>query len=158
MFNRPVDLQTPALLFPAVSLLMLAYTNRYIAVSNLIRSLHERHLREASEGLSRQIASLRRRVRVIRNMQVVGVASMLASVLSMLLVFFGRSAEATWLFGAALGLMIGSLFLSMQEIGLSVRALDILLEDMDLVPRRTLRKKVSASGSEPAFPGRSDRP
>lgn len=130
MIDRPVDLQTPALLFPAVSLLMLAYTNRYIAVSNLIRTLHERHCREPAEVITRQIASLRRRVRIIRNMQAAGVSSMLASVTAMLLVFLGRQAEATWLFGAALTLMTLSLFLSMREIGLSVRALDILLEDM----------------------------
>ncbi|MCA2962034.1 MAG: DUF2721 domain-containing protein [Silvanigrellales bacterium] len=130
MIDRPVDLQTPALLFPAVSLLMLAYTNRYIAVSNLIRSLHDRHCREPSDVITRQIASLRLRVRIIRSMQAASVASMLASVISMLLMFLGRQAEATWLFGAALTLMTLSLFLSMREIGLSVRALDILLEDM----------------------------
>lgn len=137
MIDRPVDLQTPALLFPAVSLLMLAYTNRYIAVSNLIRALHDRYCREPSAVITRQISSLRLRVRIIRKMQASSVSSMIASVMAMLLVFVGWQAEATWFFGAALLLMTLSLFFSMREIALSVRALDILLEDMvDVKPEK----------------------
>jgi Protein of unknown function (DUF2721) len=131
VLEHPLEVSTPALLFPAISLLMLAYTNRYIAVANLIRALHERRVREASEVLTRQIVSLRQRVLLIRNMQGIGVASMLASVLAMFLVFIGERGLATWSFAAALAGMVGSLFLSIREIQMSVRALDILLEDID---------------------------
>ena len=136
MFDYPIDVSTPALLFPAISLLMLAYTNRYIAVANLIRALHERRSREANRTLTRQIDSLRRRILLIRNMQTLGACSLLFSVLTMCLVFVGERGFATWSFAAALAAMVTSLFLSIREIQMSVRALDILLEDIDVASPR----------------------
>ena len=40
-----ITFNTPALLFPAISLLLLAYTNRYLALANLIRKLHDEYMK-----------------------------------------------------------------------------------------------------------------
>jgi Protein of unknown function (DUF2721). len=38
-----INLTTPALLFPAISLLLLAYTSRFLALAALMRELHVRY-------------------------------------------------------------------------------------------------------------------
>lgn len=139
MFDARLELSTPALLFPAISLLMLAYTNRYVAISNLIRNLHRQHVEAPSDSLVRQIASLRRRVHLIRNMQTLGVLSMFLGVLAMALVFTGHREAATVSFLVSLGAMLSSLTLSLKEIQLSVRALSVVLEDIEGLERRPAR-------------------
>lgn len=139
MFDRHLELSTPALLFPAISLLMLAYTNRYVAISNLIRALHRQHLEAPSDSLVRQIESLRRRVLLIRNMQALGVLSMFLGVLAMAFVFMGRPEVATVCFLVSLGAMLASLMISLKEIQLSVRALGVVLEDIEGLERKRSR-------------------
>jgi hypothetical protein len=68
-----INLTTPALLFPTVSLLMLAYTNRFLTIATIIRNLHDRYREDQNENLLGQIANLRFRVYLIRNMQIFGV-------------------------------------------------------------------------------------
>jgi hypothetical protein len=84
-----ITLTTPALLFPAVSLLMLAYTNRFLALAALIRSLHSQHRDNPDNMIVEQIRNLRYRVTLIRNMQALGVSSLLGCVLCMFLLFQG---------------------------------------------------------------------
>ena len=67
-----ITLTTPALLFPTVSLLMLAYTNRFLTIATIIRNLHDRYRESQSDNLLGQIANLRYRVYLIRNMQIAG--------------------------------------------------------------------------------------
>jgi len=84
-----IPLTTPALLFPAVSLLMLAYTNRFLTLATIIRSLYDRYHTNQDENLLPQIQNLRFRVYLIRNMQIFGVLSLLMCVVSMFALFAG---------------------------------------------------------------------
>ena len=126
-----IQLTTPALLFPAISLLLLAYTNRFLALSALIRTLHDRNQVKPDENIVRQIGNLRTRVYLIRDMQAAGVSSMLMCVVCMFMLYFGLAAGAKIAFGVALLLMIISLLLSIVEIGLSVNALRLQLGEVE---------------------------
>lgn len=126
-----ITLTTPALLFPAVSLLMLAYTNRFLALSALIRALHARYQMDPDELLIGQIANLRRRVRLIRDMQAIGVFSLFLCVLCMFVLFAGQLLLGKLLFAASLLLLLWSLWLSVIEIRISVQALDLHLHDLE---------------------------
>lgn len=125
-----ISLTTPALLFPAISLLMLAYTNRFLTLATIIRGLHDRYLAQQDENLVRQIANLRYRVYLIRNMQIYGVLSLLFCVISMFALFAGWITAGQWSFGLALTLMMVSMGLSLRELQISVGALDLLLSEM----------------------------
>lgn len=126
-----IELTTPALLFPAVSLLLLAYTNRFLALAALIRSLHDRYQEKANKRIIAQIDNLRYRVILVRNMQAFGASSMLLCVVCMFLLFFGEHLLAKVVFGASLALMIISLGLSIREIQISVNALHLELRDLE---------------------------
>ena len=120
-----------AVLFPAISLLLLAYTNRFLALATLIRSLHERHRAQPDPLLRAQIANLRYRVTLIRNMQAFGVLSLLLCVITMLVLFIDRQLLAKVTFGISLVLMMISLALSIREIQVSVDALNLQLRDLE---------------------------
>jgi len=126
-----ISLTTPSLLFPTVSLLMLAYTNRFLTLASIIRNLHARYKDEDDENLLGQIANLRYRVYLIRNMQIAGVLSLLFCVVSMFALFAGWIAGGQWSFVIALILMIVSMLISLRELMVSVGALDLLLVDME---------------------------
>ena len=126
-----LDLATPALLFPAISLLLLAYTNRFLTLATLIRNLHLRYQQERDQQLVYQIRNLRLRTRLTRDMQVLGVISLFLSALCMLLLFQGYMDAAKYTFGASLIFLLASLALSIWEIQISIRALNIQLSDMD---------------------------
>lgn len=126
-----LNIQTPALLFPAVSLLMLAYTNKFLAIANLIRNLVSDYEKNQSTGHLKQIKSLRRRLMLIRWMQVCGVASMLLCVVTMFLIYEDWQVLAKILFGVSLLLMMASLVITLVEIGLSAGALKVLLKDLE---------------------------
>lgn len=123
-----ITLTTPALLFPALSLLMLAYTNRFLALASLIRTLHAEYQQTKEEVVKLQIESLRRRLNVIKQTQTFGVAGFFGGVLSMVLSFVGGTAAAAWMFGASLVLMLISLALSLKEVYLSLDTLSLLLD------------------------------
>lgn len=126
-----ITLTTPALLFPAVSLLLLAYTNRFLALAAVIRGLHASYRSQPEhEGYVEQIRQLRTRVRLIRDMQFLGVFSLLLCTLSMVAIFLGWQLVGHWLFGASLLAMALSLLLSLIEISRSVGALDMQLADI----------------------------
>ncbi|AUB78675.1 MULTISPECIES: DUF2721 domain-containing protein [Spiribacter] len=126
-----LTLGTPSLLFPAVSLLLLAYTNRFLALASLIRDLQARYSSTQRRSLLAQIDNLRRRVKLIQYMQAAGVGSLMACVASMFLLFGGFVLVARWLFGLSLILMMVSLALSVREIWISVNAINIQLADME---------------------------
>ncbi|MCG9080916.1 DUF2721 domain-containing protein [Laribacter hongkongensis] len=136
-----LTLTTPALLFPAISLLLLAYTNRFLALSATIRQLYDRHRNAPDAGLIRQISNLRRRVELIRWMQTLGTASILVTTLSMFLLFMGWPAAGTWSFVIGLVLMCGSLALSLVELSISGNALEILLADLEHTGERPPRTR-----------------
>ena len=124
-------LSTPALLFPTVSLLMLAYTNRFLTLATIIRGLHDRYKNDQDDNLLGQIANLRYRVYLIRNMQIFGVLSLLFCVVSMFALFAGWVLGGQWAFGIALILMIISMLISLRELQISVGALDLLLVELE---------------------------
>lgn len=126
-----ISLTTPALLFPTVSLLMLAYTNRFLTLATIIRNLHDRYKSEQNENLLGQITNLRYRVYLIRNMQIFGVLSLLFCVVSMFALFAGWPMGGQWSFAIALILMIVSMLISLRELQVSVGALDLLLMELE---------------------------
>lgn len=126
-----ITLTTPALLFPTVSLLMLAYTNRFLTLATIIRGLYDRYSTDQNQNLLGQIANLRYRVYLIRNMQIFGVLSLLMCVVSMFALFAGWISAGQWSFAIALILMIVSMLISLRELTISVGALDLLLTDLE---------------------------
>ena len=126
-----LNIQTPALLFPAVSLLMLAYTNKFLAIANLIRKLYSDYEKNEHISLIAQISNLRRRLMLIRWMQVFAVASILLCVTTMFLIYEGFQMWAKILFAVSLLLMMTSLVISLVELFLSAGALRLLLRDLE---------------------------
>ncbi len=126
-----INLTTPALLFPAISLLLLAYTNRFLALATLIRTLHTKYKEDPHDVILGQIKNLRKRVILIRNMQAFGVLSLLLCVVCMFLLFANEQIAGRYTFGVSLILLIISLALSVYEIQISVKALKLQLSDME---------------------------
>ena len=122
-----INLTTPALLFPAISLLLLAYTNRFLALASLVRDLHGKWGIRRDSGIAAQIGNLKRRIRIIKSMQLLGVSSFFLCVLTMLLLFAGLVFAADAVFALALALLLASLGLSLRELYISADALEILL-------------------------------
>ncbi|WP_370390943.1 DUF2721 domain-containing protein [uncultured Winogradskyella sp.] len=126
-----LTLTTPALLFSAISLIMLAYTNRFLAYAAVIRNLSEKYRERQLESLKRQIINLKLRLNLTRYMQIFGISSLLLCVLTMFLIYIEQNTFAVWIFGIALLLLILSLALLIWEIQISIRALGHHLEDVE---------------------------
>jgi hypothetical protein len=127
-----LSINTPALFFPAISLLMLAYTNRFLALASLIRNLHEKYKGDRKpERIIEQIKNLRRRLHLIRLMQAFGIVSLFLCVLCMLFIFAGWETMAGIVFIVSIVCMMISLFLSLSEIQISTKALEIELSDVE---------------------------
>lgn len=125
-----LPLSTPSLLFPAISLLMLAFTNRFLGLAAVVRGLHANWQSTQEPMLLAQIQSLRKRIRIIKHMQSLGVLSLMFCVASMTLLFFGRQTGGQITFGVSLILMLASLTLTLVEIQMSGTALDLQLRDV----------------------------
>lgn len=125
-----LSLTTPALLFSAISLIMLAYTNRFLAYANVVRNLHDKYLERNDQILIEQIKNLNLRLHLTRWMQVFGIASLLFCVLTMFLIYINYHLISVYVFGFALVLLIVSLLLLIVEIQISVRALQLHLSDI----------------------------
>ena len=126
-----MTLTTPALLFPAVSLLLLAYTNRFLAIAGLVRNLYDRYQAKPEQKIQAQIDNLRYRLGLIRNMQAFGISSLFICVLCMFVLFLGMIDIGQSLFAISLLLMLISLGISLREIQVSNRALRFQLEDLE---------------------------
>lgn len=127
-----ISINTPALLFPAITLMMLAYTNRFLALATLIRNLHGKYkqIQEDREIIKPQITNLKRRLVLVKQMQAAGIISFFFCVLSMLFIYFQYEQVAIAIFGLSLLALLFSLGLSLNEIFISTRALEIELKDM----------------------------
>ncbi|WP_455514806.1 DUF2721 domain-containing protein [Pseudostreptobacillus sp.] len=119
-----LDITTPAVMFPAISLLLLAYTNRFLALASIIRNMN---VCTIDEYESEQIKNLKLRMIYIRKMQYLGVFSLLLCVFSMLFIFLSFNILGGAIFAISLLLMILSLIYSLAEIRISLQALDIHL-------------------------------
>ncbi len=127
-----ISFTTPALLFPAISLLLLAYTNRYLAIANLIRKLHDEYMRgEKNHLLLKQIKILRSRINLVRQMQAFGVFSFLCCVITMYGVYMEWTEAIKIIFAISLLSLLASLFISLLEITQSTKALELEISDME---------------------------
>ena len=130
-----INFSTPALLFPAISLLLLAYTNRFMGITKLIRQLRRNLNDDNYTQINRQVANLKYRIKLIIWTQASGVISLILCTLSMMSHFFEASLFGYISFGLSLILMNISLILSLLEITISARALNVELEGMEKVSK-----------------------
>ena len=127
-----ITITTPALLFPAITLLLLAYTNRFLAIASLIRNLHRKHLEFPDQKIIiGQIHNLKVRVKMIKWMQIFGVVSFFFCVFSMFMVFQNLSEYGNITFGISLLSLLISLGISLKELQISTRALEMELGDLE---------------------------
>ena len=127
---QELTLTTPSLLFSAVSLILLAYTNRFISYASLVRTLKEKHQQTHDPKDIAQIANLRKRLYLTRSMQILGLLSLLFCVVSMFFIYISWQIIAALIFGIGLLLLAASLCVCIWEINISVNALEIHLQDM----------------------------
>jgi len=123
-----LELTTPALLFSTVSLLILAFSNRFINIAQLIRTLHDKYKQDPDYASLLQINKLRKRARIIRDMQIIAVSSLLLSVVTMFLLFYDLQDAAQIVFSVSLILLGVAMSLSIAEMLLSTNALNLLLD------------------------------
>ena len=127
-----ININTPALLFPAITLLMLAYTNRFLSLASLVRKLHdEYHRGEKEKNILAQIRNIRTRLNLIRYMQGLGVLSFLCCVLCMYTIYRNWILLAHWIFAASLIFLLMSIILSLLEINKSTKAIELVLSDIE---------------------------
>ncbi len=127
-----ISFNTPALLFPAISLIMLAYTNRFLALSSRVRNLHDKYQNQEQKHIIHgQIKNLRYRLKLIKNMQALGVVTFLGCILCMYLIYVQFMMAANVAFAISLLSLSASLLLSLLEIQLSTKALELELSDME---------------------------
>jgi len=126
-----LTLSIPALLFPAISLTMLAYNARYLAIANLIRQLYKQFEATEAAPIKKQIDMLRKRLEIIKNMQASAIISFLLAAVTMFLVYVELSIWANIIFGISLVFLMVSLILSLIEVQLSTKALGIQLRNME---------------------------
>lgn len=126
-----LDLTTPSLLFSAISLILLAYTNRFLSYASVVRALKEKHQQSNDPNDVAQIDNLRKRLYLTRSMQILGILSLLFCVIAMFFIYVSWQIIAAWIFGVALLLLAASLCVCIWEINISVKALEIHLRDMD---------------------------
>ena len=129
--KKIMTLTTPALLFPAISLLLLAYTNRFLVLAQLIRELNQRENKGLEQIVRRQISNLRKRLYLIRAMQSFGVGSFIMCTLSMLFIYFEEFKVGSIIFAASLATLCISLVVSLYEVNISTKAIEIELESID---------------------------
>lgn len=125
------DVTTPALIFPAISLLMLAYTNRFVVLAQLIRDLDKQYRETRSKNQLMQIANLRKRMTYIKSMQVLGALAFIIAASSMLLNMLGQDYISFIVFGFSLLPLIASLIFLLLELNMSIGALSVQINDLE---------------------------
>jgi len=126
-----LTLITPTFLFSAVSLILLAYTNRFLAYTSLVRNLKVKYMENKSSVTKAEIENLKKRLKLTRLMQLYGVASLLLCVATMFLIYIGLQTVSAAIFAVALLFLITSLALSVWEINISSKSIQIHLSDME---------------------------
>lgn len=126
-----LELSTPALLFPAIAILMLGYVNRYIGAANVIRSFKKDYDSGYKHNdLTKQLNILKKRIELMRGMLLVGASSLILACLSMLFIFVNNQLAGKGAFGLSLLGLVLSLFASLYETSLSNRSLILEIDDM----------------------------
>lgn len=130
-----MNLTTPALLFPAISLLLLAYTNRFLTLAQVIRQLNASGDRAAAL-VQCQLPGLKRRIVLTQYMQGFGVLSFLLCALSMFALFVEAQTVGQWMFGISIVILAVSLVLSLIEVLISTEALSVVVQDLEKAGRK----------------------
>lgn len=125
-----LTIETPALLFSATTLILLAYTNRFLTIAQLIRELKKSYKKEENASILLEIKNLNLRLSLIRAMQLMGVLCLFLSVLAMLMLFLEQHMLGIYLFGGSILCLLISLGISFWEISISVNALRLHLKDI----------------------------
>lgn len=125
-----LTIETPALLFSATTLILLAYTNRFLTIAQLIRELKKTYKKEENASILLEIKNLNLRLSLIRAMQLMGVLCLFLSVLAMLMLFLEQHVLGIFLFGGSMLCLLVSLGISFWEISISVNALRLHLKDI----------------------------
>lgn len=125
-----LHIETPALLFSATSLILLAYTNRFLTIASIVRELKKTYDKEEDKSILLEIKNLNLRLTLIRNMQLYGVLCLFLSVFAMLLLFLEQQLFSIYLFGLSLLSLLISLGISFWEISISINALRLHLSDL----------------------------
>jgi len=142
-----IDINTPALLFPAITLLMLAYTNRFLSLASLVRKLHEEYNRgDREKNILKQIKNLRSRLNLIRYMQAFGILSFLCCVLCMYTIYNNWMFMAHWIFGGSLVFLTLSIILSLLEINKSTKAIELLMGDIEELNKENIFTDIFKKG------------
>ncbi len=138
-----ININTPALLFPAITLLMLAYTNRFLSLSSLVRRLHEEYMKgDKEKNILLQIKNIRARLNLIRYMQASGICSFLCCVLCMYCIFRGWYTMAHAIFAGSLLFLLASIILSLIEINKSTRAIELELSDIEELSEKNIFRDI----------------
>ena len=144
-----ITINTPALLFPAISLLLLAYTNRFLALANLVRKLHDEYQKgKENHIIVQQIRSLRYRLRLVRYMQALGVFSFVCSVFTMYSIYRQWTGLSDYIFATALLSLLVSLVISLLEITQSTKALELELSDIEELDKSGFFSGLLSGGNE----------
>ncbi len=125
-----ISITTPALLFPAISLLLVAYSNRFVVLTGVIRDFNTGDDPSYKAIIRRQVETLRMRLKLIQVMQILAVLSFVICTLSMFSVFMDALLLGKWLFGVSLFLLMASLIVSLFEVKVSTKAIDIEIEKL----------------------------
>ncbi|MCW3111506.1 MAG: hypothetical protein JWQ09_6012 [Segetibacter sp.] len=142
-----ISINTPALLFPAITLLMLAYTNRFLSLATLVRKLHSEYTQgEKGKNILNQIKNIRTRLNLIRYMQTFGVLSFLSCVVCMYLIFRNWMEVANWVFALSLLFLLLSIIISLVEINKSTKALELQLSDIEELSAGNIFKDIFKTG------------
>jgi peptidoglycan/LPS O-acetylase OafA/YrhL len=142
-----ISINTPALLFPAITLLMLAYTNRFLSLAALVRSLHgEYHRGERKKNILKQIKNIRSRINLIRYMQALGVLSFLCCVLCMYTIYRNWMPVSNLIFACSLLFLALSIILSLVEINKSTKAIELVLGDIEELNKENIFKDIFKKG------------
>lgn len=126
-----LSIETPALLFSATSLILLAYTNRFLTIAQIIRNLKKNYEENKTKSILLQIKNLNLRLTLIRYMQLFGVLCLFLSVFAMLLLFLEQQVPGIYLFSLSMLCLLVSLGISFWEISISVNALQLHLKDLE---------------------------
>jgi uncharacterized membrane protein len=125
-----LNIETPALLFSATSLILLAYTNRFLTIAQIVRGLKKTYDEKENKSILLEIHNLNLRLTLIRYMQLFGVLCLFLSVFAMLVLFLEWQLVGIYIFGASLLCLLISLGISFWEISISVNALRVHLKDL----------------------------
>ena len=125
-----ISLTTPAILFPAISLLLLGFSNRFVTTATLIRQLKNNLNPQNVSNINRQIQNLQLRVRLIIIMQAFGVLSIILCTVAMIAIYYQQNFFGSVLFALSLLAMVLSLLTSLWEVLISSKALNVELDEL----------------------------